>query len=842
MNKGRVLNHFASCLCTLVIILILFKITKIAPFGERSLAIFDANIQYLDFFAYLKDVLLNKNNIGYSFGKTLGGNNIAVFSYYLSNPLNFLVLAFSKENLMVFFNLLVVLKISLAALTMSIFLSERFAEKGFNKYSVILATSYALCQYNIAQASNIMWLDGVYMLPLMMLGVYRIVNGRNGAFLIVTTAASISLNWYTGAINCLFSFIWLIYETTLVYLKNKAQFRSIIRVLIVYAVSMALGIGLSCVLLLPTLAALKSGNRGSLDFHLLKQMHFLGPLPAVMQSYTYGGESTRNILSFFSGNFVLFGVILTLNSIDRKIKYANALLLVMVCMICLWNPLFVVFSIFKSASSYWFRYSYLCSFVFIVVAAESILTKIQVSNAKCILKSILFLSFIIMILDYAKPLPNSKYVMPSLICFIIISTFYLYVQTHSAKRICTVALALLCLFDIGYNAKLLMKKYSNNEVDKFNKYSVALQGTIADIKRFDGATYRISNTTTRNIGKDDRITAYYNEALAYNYWSISGYTSSPDDIQRRLLDRMGYRINGENMCIVNTSILSADSLLGVKYVIDNLGIKGLKPISVKSENGTKVYQNPYSLPMAFKYKNHGKHTMNWNNNPFEYNNMLYSNLLGKDVSLFKVVPYEIINTNDNRFSIKMVVNGLCSVYGNIPWAKSFTTMVNVNNYYSIRYAGWLSQSVFYVPFEEHKEIFIDVNSGAGNFALPQFYSLDLERLREATNEIKKGAISNISISNGHAAFEVLADDNEVLFTSIPYDKGWRILLNNVEIKPELFADCLINIPLQRGKNIIRMDYEPPLVKVGMILSILSLFGLLLWNRYGCKWLLKNYNI
>ena len=112
------------------------------------------------------------------------------------------------------------------------------------------------------------------------------------------------------------------------------------------------------------------------------------------------------------------------------------------------------------------------------------------------------------------------------------------------------------------------------------------------------------------------------------------------------------------------------------------------------------------------------------------------------------------------------------------------------------------------------------------------YSLDLERLREATNEIKKGAISNISISNGHAAFEVLADDNEVLFTSIPYDKGWRILLNNVEIKPELFADCLINIPLQRGKNIIRMDYEPPLVKVGMILSILSLFGLLLWNQIG----------
>ena len=86
----------------------------------------DADIQYLDFFAYFKDVLSGKNNIAYTLGKTLGGTNIAVFSYYLSSPFSLLLVFFSKDRLETFFDFVVTLKLMTCALTFCNFTVHRF--------------------------------------------------------------------------------------------------------------------------------------------------------------------------------------------------------------------------------------------------------------------------------------------------------------------------------------------------------------------------------------------------------------------------------------------------------------------------------------------------------------------------------------------------------------------------------------------------------------------------------------------------------------------------------------------------------------------------------------------
>lgn len=78
-EKSKII--FLSGLITLLIILCIYALNGFAPFGTKTLAVMDANIQYIDFFSYLKDVIAGKNSITYSFGKTLGGSNVAVFSY-----------------------------------------------------------------------------------------------------------------------------------------------------------------------------------------------------------------------------------------------------------------------------------------------------------------------------------------------------------------------------------------------------------------------------------------------------------------------------------------------------------------------------------------------------------------------------------------------------------------------------------------------------------------------------------------------------------------------------------------------------------------------------------------
>ena len=152
--KRYVFYIISPAVLTFVIIFAIYKFSGYAPFGETSLATMDANIQYLDFFAYFKNVLEGKDNLLYTFGKTLGGSNIAVFSYYLSSPFSLLVSFFEKENFHTLFNLMVALKLSLAAVTFAVYIKIRFEHYQGNALSkclcLILPVSYALSQCNVA--------------------------------------------------------------------------------------------------------------------------------------------------------------------------------------------------------------------------------------------------------------------------------------------------------------------------------------------------------------------------------------------------------------------------------------------------------------------------------------------------------------------------------------------------------------------------------------------------------------------------------------------------------------------------------------------------------------------
>ena len=60
-EKSKII--FLSGIITLLIILCIYALNGFAPFGTKTLAVMDANIQYIDFFSYLKDVIAGKNSI-----------------------------------------------------------------------------------------------------------------------------------------------------------------------------------------------------------------------------------------------------------------------------------------------------------------------------------------------------------------------------------------------------------------------------------------------------------------------------------------------------------------------------------------------------------------------------------------------------------------------------------------------------------------------------------------------------------------------------------------------------------------------------------------------------------
>lgn len=116
-------------------------------------------ISFIGGIAYFMD----RASMSYSLSKSLGDNAIGLTAYYLSSPFNLLL--YFTDNIPLFVSIATVLKLASASLTVSVFLSYRFCDMKYI-WNLLLSVSYGLMGYNLCQASNIMWLDGVIWLPI----------------------------------------------------------------------------------------------------------------------------------------------------------------------------------------------------------------------------------------------------------------------------------------------------------------------------------------------------------------------------------------------------------------------------------------------------------------------------------------------------------------------------------------------------------------------------------------------------------------------------------------------------------------------------------------------------
>lgn len=382
-RKQLVIQMLTAGIITFCLLWLLFYIKKYVQFGVHSLASKDADFQYLDFLAYLKDVFDGKNNIDYSFSKSIGGACIGVFSYYLSSPFNLLLLLFDKSQLVLFVHVIITLKLACAAATFAFYLNRRFEEwndGSVKKQALIifLAVSYAVSQYGIAQACNIMWLDGFYMLPLIMLGVYRVVNGGRPVMLSVSVALAVLFNWYMGGINCVFACFWFLFEFAYSRLYSgdtkaeKTVIKDFAGKLGRFIYSMLAGVLISGVLFLPTIGAMRYSVRGSLDLGSLLDMSFIGDVSSVIDGYSLGAQSQKGSVSLYCGCLALIGFIGIFIGKKHNVKQKILAFVTLVVMLLMfyWNPLCMAFSLFKEVGSYWYRYSHVGIFCILFFAAE----------------------------------------------------------------------------------------------------------------------------------------------------------------------------------------------------------------------------------------------------------------------------------------------------------------------------------------------------------------------------------------------------------------------------------------------------------------------------------------
>lgn len=878
-RKQLVIQMLTAGIITFCLLWLLFYIKKYVPFGVHSLASKDADFQYLDFLAYLKDVFDGKNNIDYSFSKSIGGACIGVFSYYLSSPFNLLLLLFDKSQLVLFVHVIITLKLACAAATFAFYLNRRFEEwndGSVKKQALIifLAVSYAVSQYGIAQACNIMWLDGFYMLPLIMLGVYRVVNGGRPVMLSVSVALAVLFNWYMGGINCVFACFWFLFEFAYLRLYSgdtkaeKTVIKDFAGKLGRFIYSMLAGVLISGVLFLPTIGAMRYSVRGSLDLGSLLDMSFIGDVSSVIDGYSLGAQSQKGSVSLYCGCLALIGFIGIFIGKKHNVKQKILAFVTLVVMLLMfyWNPLCMAFSLFKEVGSYWYRYSHVGIFCILFFAAEFFLSEdLNAVKWRVIIASAIF-SAAMLGVNYLHGVQDNKLVWLTDALIVGVAVLIALISRLSknvgAGRvfgiIFTVILCAVLTVETGYSVMLQMDNIHIDNGESFVEYETAMEGLINDLKEYDSDTYRISQTRSRatrslekkknNNGKDtddnfkykNNVRANYDESFGYGYWywAIGSYVSTADSTVLNFLVDTGYRSEGDNLSVVNMPVLGTDSLLGVRYIVSDYALEGMDKVEdiADNANGAGVYENPYSLPMAFVYDS-GKYTAaKYNGNPFEYQNELYSELLGRKVEIYKPLKYETVVSKAKKRVYKMEIpEGNYIAYGNIPWNSLFNAKLNVNGIYRTGYARWLSPSVFNIPVNEDRDYYkvvlhskqkLDLDDGA-----EQFYVLDLDLLKSIAEELEKYTPDVMDIENGSAEIVVNAKEGQSLFTSIPYCDGWTVKVNGQKVQPDKVVDSLYSISLVEGENVVEMKFHVKYAGAGIACSIIGIAMLVFAEFY-----------
>ena len=211
---------FLSSALALLCISILYIIYSTFPFGDTTVMRMDLYHQYGPLFAELYDRIVEHKSLLYSW--TTGGGSSFLGNYlnYLSSPLSFLIFLFNKEDIAFAITFIVGLKCILSATTFSYYLKSSFGKN--NYYVSAFGVLYAFSAYFLAYYWNIMWLDGMIMLPLIVLGIERIFNKGDIKLYTISMILLFFANYYMGYMSCIFAVIYFVAYFIISY-KNDGK-------------------------------------------------------------------------------------------------------------------------------------------------------------------------------------------------------------------------------------------------------------------------------------------------------------------------------------------------------------------------------------------------------------------------------------------------------------------------------------------------------------------------------------------------------------------------------------------------------------------------------------------
>jgi len=872
MKKNKILL-LLSFFTPAAIFLVIFAVCGLSPFGGKDIFISDMGDQYYPFISDYLHRIKGGHSLFWSWSLGGGTDYLTMFAYYLSSPLNLILLLVPESVLPEALSFLIVFKIGLAGLFMGMFLMDCSTEKsathnnGVNAIPIpLFATFYALSSFAVLFYWNIIWLDAFALLPLVILGETALIREGKFKLYIITLSLSIITNFYMGFYTCVFVAITFFGQCYIQKLPSQ-EFK---RKLTLIAVHSAIAIGITALLTLPSYIYLTNmastsdyGFPDSITFtHIFSDI--IGNVLAFSSNVT---DINYYMPNLYCGIFclILAGPYFGLKEIKLREKIVFGVTVIFMLISFNTIALDYIWNAFRYVNGLPFRYMHLLFFTVIAAAYRSFTVIYENGAKRRDLISIIVVAVVVLwaattTIQAPSVLPNAAFIAGYILIFAILGTAYdlKNIKTKVVlSYICLAAIIATGLSEMSINAyKTIEDNTSSAEGDDYFDSYAAIKALLNTIDTPSSDFYRVEVTTQY----ENNHMRQFNNPVVFGYNGLSVYSSTSVEAMAQFYQKFGLPIteggvyNYSSYGHMLSSPLSA-MFLNLRYLIsdDNAIFKGDVFWEVKNEmEGRLLLENGKYLPLGFMVNRDVLDYTTDSTNPFITQNNMFSAATGLDDNLFTLMaPSEEIFTN---YTIHSNADGIY-----------IFTITDMNHYGSFHFEYETpADGVVYTYINNSAEVTaetsattLELNNLSPHItSLGKFTKDETIHLNAAMTEYNQSVNGFIPIFQDwvaiyaavmdeelfSAGYDILADEtlkitkfqdtyirgeitalaDGLLYTSIPLSDNWTAYVDGKKAEVKPINGAFAGVLLTAGEHIIEFRYFNKPFAVGIVISLISL--------------------
>lgn len=824
-------KYFISGLIVAVILLIVFLVKGMYPFGKNYIMWGDMYEQIVPLYYNFYDVIRNGKSILIDYTGGLASSFIPNFFYYISSPFTFLVLLFQRNDIPNAVNIIVLLKIVLSAITCNCFLDKKFKDLG-DFYKCFFSIIYALSTYNLSLYIITGWIDIVYLFPLLMLGLDELLNLRKPKLFIIILSMSLIFNFYISLMCIVFIFF-----ISIIYLKiyKNQNTRKAIASL---GLSVLLSLLISSIALIPVFLQILSSARMGVNFSQLGMSKF-GPIidklmfltssmapMACMLLFLRKYKQNKTNITFIIMSLLLLGIPIIIEPINKMLHFGSY-----VC--------------------YPYRYGFILMFMLSIFSCMYVNSKDEGNhdNKLLIIISTIISVLLIGIISY-KYYPilqegvnklsfsfnHKAFFIAAILAFLnLISYFVIFrfgnKKSTFSKTFLMINLLVFCLsqsfiyIGIDSTSKEFYSNYNNmNYINTFETEAGYhyKQDNSGMISNFGAITNKQTQDYFTSLTNNDVFIEY--QKLGYN----SYYTSS----------------TGGNYF--------SDFILSNKYYITRNKVDEEYYKLYKTNGNLNIYEA--ILPISKGYVLKENKSLKNVKNSFDVTNIIYktvSNSQNEIINIYNDFELENVKYEEEKLEIidKSKESYISKTFdisdAKTIYLEAFTSYVNIekNKLYNC-FDIYVNDELLFKDFynrdnnsvlklgtfnNEKVEVKILIKKNISRNVNISFGLLDRKLLRQYFEDNKYEI--GINYENNNLNISYNSDNEDILFIPVPYLKGMSAIQNGHSTEIIKVFDNFIGIRLKNGENNIKISYTTPGLKISILLSILGIIGTLLFIKF-----------